>query len=147
MERGEMEGENGVELAYALRCAARREHEKKLGAKAKEIAAFEGAGKGQVFEFSKPGERMSKRRRLAAGGRRSERQDHRQFIENDGGVFDEHGVGKIGLGRQRNDASAQFTEQLLVGAVLLLGDGQVDGLAIDERKFAIDDGWADGTRD
>jgi len=63
------------------------------------------------------------------------------------GSFDEHGVGKIGLGRQRNDAERQFTEQLLVGAVLLLGDGQVDGLAIDERKFAIDDGWADGTRD
>src|SRR6267143_1113952 len=50
-------------------------------------------------------------------------------------------------GGQRNDASTQFAEQLFVSAVLLLGYGQIDGLAIDEGKFAIDDGWADGTRD
>jgi len=31
--------------------------------------------------------------------------------------------------------------------VLLLGDGQIDGLAVDERKFAMDDSGTDGTRD
>jgi len=85
--------------------------------------------------------------RLAAAGLRSERQDHRQFIENDSGVFDEHGIGKIGLGGKRNNARAQLAKQLLVGAVLLLGCGQINGLAVDEGKFAMDDGWADSTRD
>src|SRR5260370_14737889 len=98
--------ENGVELADAFRVAALRETDKKLAANAKDIAAFEGAGKGQVFELSKPGERLSKRRRLAAAGRRSERQDHRQFIENDGGVFEEHGVGQFRVCRERNYSRA-----------------------------------------
>ncbi len=31
--------------------------------------------------------------------------------------------------------------------MLLLGGDQIDGLAINERKFAINDGWADGTCD
>src|SRR5713226_447257 len=115
--------ENGGELADAFRVAALRETDKKLAANAKDIAAFESAGKGHVFELSKPGERLSERRRLAAAGRRSERQDHRQFIENDGGVFDEHGVGKIRLGGKRNNTSAQFAEQLLVSMMLLLGGG------------------------
>src|SRR6266851_2110504 len=70
-----------------------------------------------------------------------------QFTENDGGIFDEHGVGKIGLGRKRNNASAQFAEQFFVSVVLLLGGGQIDGLAVDEGKFAMDDGRADGACD
>src|SRR5207302_8078517 len=99
-----------------------------------------------VFELSKPGESMSKRLSLATASLRSERKDHRQFIENDGGIFDEHGVGKSGFGRKRNNAGAQFAEQLLVIMMLLLGRGQIDGLAVDEGKLAMDDGWADGTR-
>ena len=138
---------NGGKLPDAFRVAAPGEAGKDLAAYTKDVPTFERARKRNVFEFSKFGERLSERRRLPAASLRSERQNHRQFIENDSGVFHEHGVGKIGLGRQRNDASAQFTEQLLVGAVLLLGYGQIDGLAIDERKFAINDGWADGTRD
>src|SRR5882762_11499718 len=138
---------NGGKLADAFRVAAPGEADEELSGDAKNVATFESAGKRNVFELSKLGERLSKRRRLAAAGLRSERQDHRQFIENDSGVFDEHGVGKGGLGGERNDASAQFAEKLLVGVVLLLGCGQIDGLAIDEGKFAIDDGWADGTRD
>ena len=31
--------------------------------------------------------------------------------------------------------------------VLLLGGGQIDGLAVDEGKFAMDDGRADGSGD
>src|ERR1700674_4169102 len=138
---------NGGQPADAFGVAAPGKADKELSADAKDVATFESAGKRNVFELSKLSERLSERRRLPAAGRCSERQDHRQFIENDGGVFDEHGVGKIGLGGPRNDASAQFAEQLLVGVVLLLGDGQIDGLAIDEGKFAIDDGWTDGTRD
>src|SRR5882724_8127589 len=82
-----------------------------------------------------------------AAGLRSEREDYCQFIENDGRVFDEHRVGKIGLGGERNNASAQFAKQLFVSVVLLLGGGQIDGLAVDKRKFTMDDSWTDGTRD
>ena len=138
---------NGGELADAFGVAAPGEADKELAADAKDVATFERAGKRNVLEFSKFGERLSERWRLAAAGFRSERQDHRQFIENNGGVFDEHGIGKSGLGGKRNDARTQFAEQLLVSVVLLLGCGQVNGLAIDEGKFAIDDGWADGTCD
>jgi len=31
--------------------------------------------------------------------------------------------------------------------VLLLGGGQINGLAVDEGKLAIDNGWTDGTCD
>ena len=31
--------------------------------------------------------------------------------------------------------------------MLLLGDCQVNGLAVDERKLAMNDGWTDGARD
>jgi len=138
---------NGGKLADAFGVAAPGKADKELAADAKDVPTFKSAGKRNVLELSKRGERLSERGRFAAAGRRSEGQDHRQFIENDGGVFDEHRVRKIGLGRQRNDANAQFAEQLFVSAVLLLGYGQIDGLTIDEGKFAIDDGWADGTGD
>jgi hypothetical protein len=80
---------------------------------------------------------LRERRGLAAAGFRSERQDYSQFIENDGRVFDEHGVGKIGIGGKRNHASAQSGEQFLISVMLPPGGGQIDGPAIDEGKFAM----------
>ena len=82
-----------------------------------------------------------------AAGFRSERKDYRQFIENDGGIFHKHGVGKVRLGGERNNADTQPFEQLFVSAVLSLGCRQVDGLAVDERKFAMNYSWTDGARD
>jgi len=35
----------------------------------------------------------------------------------------------------------------IVSVVLLLGGGRSNGLAVDERKFAMDDSGTDGTRD
>ncbi len=90
---------------------------------------------------------MSERWRLAPAGLRSEREDYRQFIKNDGGIFDKHGVRKTGFGTKRNNAGTQFAQQLLVGMVLLPGGGQIDGFAVNEGKLAIDDGRADGTCD
>ncbi len=52
-----------------------------------------------------------------------------------------------GFGGKRDNARAQFAEQVLVGVVLLLGGGQIDGLAVDEGEFAMDDGGADGACD
>ena len=138
---------NGGKLADAFRVAARSEANKELSADAKDITTFESAGKRNVFQLSKSGERPRKRWRFTAAGLRSERQDHRQFIEDDGGIFNKDGVWEIGFGGKRDNAGAQLAEQLLVSVVLLLGGGQINGLAVNERKFAIDDGWANGTCD
>src|SRR5207248_1246848 len=68
-------------------------------------------------------ESVSEQLSFATASLGSERQDHRQFIEHDGRIFNKHGVGKSGLGGKRNNAGAQFTEQLLVSVVLFLGYG------------------------
>jgi hypothetical protein len=138
---------NGGKLADAFGVAALGEADEECSADAKDIAAFECAGKRNGLELSKLGERVSERRRFAAASFRAKRQYHRQFIEDDGGVFDEHGVGKIGFGGKRNNAGAQFSKKVFVRVVLLLSGSQIDGLAINEGKFAVDDGRADGPCD
>ncbi len=115
--------EDGGKLAEAFGVAACSEADEELAGDAKNIATFESPGERNVFQLSKPGEGMSKRRGLATAGLRSEREDYRQFIENDGRIFDKHGVWEIGLGGKRDNAGAQLPEQNLIGVVLLLGRG------------------------
>ena len=110
-------------LADAFGVAALGETDKEPSVDAKDIAAFESSWKRNVFELSKPGKSVSERLSLTTASFRSERQDHRQFIEHDGRIFDKHGVGKSRLGGKRNNAGAQFTEQLFVRVVLFLGYG------------------------
>jgi hypothetical protein len=138
---------NGGKLADAFGVAALGEADKEFSADAQDIATFESAGKRNGFELAKLGERLSERRRFAAAGFRAKRQNHGQFIEDDGGVFDERGVGKIGLGGKRNNAGAQVAKKDFVRVVLLLSGSQIDGIPTNEGKFAIDDGRADGTCD
>src|SRR5260370_16680965 len=83
-------GKNGGKLADAFGVAAPAKADKKLAVDAKGVAAFKSAGKRNVLELSKRGERLSERPRFAAARRRSERQDQRQFIEEDGGVVGGH---------------------------------------------------------
>src|SRR6266403_2260604 len=117
--------EDGGKLAEAFGVAACGKADEELAVDAKNIATLESPGKRDVFQFSKLGEGLSERRGLATAGPRSEGQDHCQFIENDGGIFDKHGVWEIGLGGKRNNAGAQFAEQNLIRVVLLLGGGQI----------------------
>ncbi len=138
---------DGGKLADAFGVAAPGEADENLSVEAQDIAAFESAGERDVFELSKLGERLRERSGFAAARLRAQRQDYRQFIENYGGIFHEHGVGEIGFGRKRDNARAQFAQQVFVGVVLLLGNGQINGLAVDEGKFAVDDGGADGAGD
>src|SRR2546427_533034 len=138
---------NGGKLADAFRVAARSEANKELSADAKDITTFESAGKRNVFQLSKSGERPRKRWRFTAAGLRSERQDHRQFIEDDGGIFNKDGVWEIGFGGKRDNAGAQLAEERLISVVLLLRGGQINAFAVDEGKLAIDDGWANATCD
>src|SRR5258707_11172640 len=119
-----MRREKGGELADPFGVAAPGEADKEFAADAQNVAAFEGAGKSNGFEFSKSGQRLGERRRLAAARFCSERQDHGQFIEYDGGIFDEHGVGKIGLGGKRNDKKTQYWGGVREGGVVRLGGGE-----------------------
>jgi len=75
----------------------------------------------------------------------AEGKDYGQFVEDDGGVFYEHGIGKSRLGGERDDFGTKFFEEEFVVVVLRLGFGQVDGLAVDEGQFAVDDGGAYGS--
>ena len=58
------------------------------------------------------------------------------FVEDDGGVFDENAVGKLGVGGQRRYVHAQFGEAAFVGTVLLDGLGYVDRLAVEKCELA-----------
>ncbi len=138
---------NGRELADAFGVAALCEADKKFSADAKDIATLKSAGKNDVFELSIFRERLPQRSSFAPARLRAQRQDHRQFIKNDSGIFDKHRIRKIGLGRKRNNAGAETFEKLLVGVMLLLRPHEIDRPTIDERQFTIDNGWTDGACD
>src|SRR5260370_20317523 len=97
---------NGGKLADAFRVAALGQADKELPADAKDIATFESAGERNICKLSKPGDSVSERLSFATASLRSERQDHRQFVENDGTIFDEHGVRK---GRFRRESNRRGT--------------------------------------
>src|SRR5260370_32923555 len=94
--------EDGGKLPDTFGVDACSKADEELAADAKNIATFESPGKRDVFQLSKLGEGLSEGWRLAPAGLRSEREDYRQFIKNDGGIFDKHGVRKVGLGGQRD---------------------------------------------
>src|SRR2546422_7954234 len=139
--------EDGGKLEDAFGVAALGKPDKEPASDAQNVTTFESAGKRNVFQLSKSGEGLRERRRLAAAGFRSERQNHRQFIENNGGIFNKDGVWEIGFGGKRDNAGAQLAEQSLISVVLLLCGGQINAFAVDEGKLAIDDGWANATCD
>ena len=73
---------------------------------------------------------------FGAPGFRAEPHDYGKFIEHQGGIFDEHGVGEMWFLRQREDARAEFFERSLVLMMLLARPDEIDGLAGHERQFA-----------
>src|SRR5258708_29061840 len=112
--------EDGGKLADAFGVAACSEADEELAADAKNIATLESPGKRDAFQLSKLGEGLSERRGLATAGLRSEGQDYRQFIENDGGIFDKDGVWGVGLGGERKKAGTPIAPHILCLSVLLL---------------------------
>jgi hypothetical protein len=138
---------NDGKLTKAFGVAARGEAHKELLADMQNVAAFESAGKGNIFELAELRERLGKGCGFAAARFRAERQNHRQFVQDNGRVFDEHGIGKLRFGGKRDDAGAKLFQNFFVGMMLRLRRGQVDRFPINEGKFAIDDGWADSAGD
>jgi hypothetical protein len=104
------------------------------------------AGQRDGFELSKLRERLCERGSFGAARFGAKRQDDSQLVENDGGVFDEHGIGKSRFRRQRNEPCTEFFKKVLVGTVLLLRAGKIDRFSVDKGEFAMDDGRTDGTR-
>jgi hypothetical protein len=140
-------GEDFCELADAFGIGARGEADEQGAADAEDIAAFKGGGRRDVFELAEFGEGLREGGGFGAAGLRAEGKDDGEFVEDDGGIFDKHGIGESGFGGERDDASAELFEQMFVSAMLFAGGFEVDGLAREEGEFAIDDGGADGAGD
>ena len=135
------------ELADAFGIGARGLADVESSINAEDVAAFDRAWGRDVGEFAERCEGFRERFGFGLAGFCAEREDHGEFVEDDGGIFYEHGIGESWFGGQRMDVDAEFGEEMFVGGVLRLGFGDVDGLAIDEGEFAIGQGGADGTRD
>ena len=108
----------------------------------KDVATFDGAGGGDVGEFAETSEGSGQGFGFGLAGFCAEWEDDREFVEDDGGVFNEHRVREICFGGEGVDADTEVFEEMFVGCVLSLGFGDVDGLAIDEGEFAIGEGGA-----
>src|SRR4029077_7352783 len=73
--------EESRELADAFGIASFGEADKEFAADAKNVAAFERAGEGDVFKLSEFRKGLRERSTLAAAGFRAQRQYHGDFIE------------------------------------------------------------------
>ena len=138
---------DGGELADPSGVAAPGKADEEFAGDAKNVAALECAGEIDVFELSKCRKRFGERSCFGAARIGAKRQDDGQLVEDDSGVFDEHGIWKRGFGGQRDDAGAQSFEEFFVSVVLLLRSGKINRAAIDERNLTMDDGRTDGARD
>lgn len=132
-----MRRNNAGQLRDAFGIAASGEANIKFAAETKNVASLDGAGKLDVFEPAKRFECSGDGGGFWAPGFSAERKNNSQFVEHQGGVLDEHGVREIGFGRKRDDARAESAEEILVGVMLCVGFGEIDGLASNETEFAL----------
>jgi len=124
--------DDGGELRDAVRVAAGGESDEQFAAEAEDIAAFQHARMLDMLKLAKRREGGGERGRFTAAAFSAHGENHGELVENESGIFNKHGIGQIGLGGERNDASAEVGEKFFVGVVLGLRLGQVDGLARDE---------------
>ena len=69
--------------------------------------------------------------------------NNRDLIQHDGGIFDEHAVGKRRIGGERRYMHTQLRKACFVAAMLLDCLRDVDWLAIEECEFARREIWTD----
>jgi hypothetical protein len=137
-------GEDGGELADAFGVGACGLANVESAIDAEYVAAFDGGGRGDVGEFAECSESFCEGLGFWLAGFRAKGKDDSEFVEDDCGVFYEHGIGEGWFGGERMDSDAQFCEEMFVGSVLRLSFGDVDGLAIDEGEFAVGEAGAYG---
>lgn len=75
-----------------------------------------------MLKFAKFGDGLRERGGFRTARLRAERKNDSEFIEDDGGILDEHGIGEIGLRGEGNYAGSELFEKLLVRAMLLASD-------------------------
>lgn len=100
-----------------------------------------------MLKFAIRGESLSDGGGFRAAGIGAERENDSELIEDDGGILYKHGIREKILGGQRNYVSAEFLEQLFIGAMLLDCDREINRRSRNETKLAIQDGGTDGTGD
>ena len=76
-------------------------------------------------------------------GRRPRASDHRDFVEYDGGVLDEHAIGQVRRGRQPPHLGAQAGKHRFVGLVLAPCARDVEGFTHEMGQFAVRQGRTD----
>lgn len=135
------------ELCDAVGVTARGETDEQFAADVEDVAALRHAGKSHEFELTKRLERGGQARSFKAARFDAKRKNDREFIENKGGILDEHGIRQTGLGGKTDDADAQIAEKFFVGVVLGLRFGKVNWLTRDEAEFAICERRAHSARD
>ena len=73
---------------------------------------------------------------LAAARRRAHRHQHRDLVEHDRRVLDEHAVGMFAIQVERHDLGAALPQRVAVGGVLLKRELCVDRLMADVCSLA-----------
>ncbi len=100
-----------------------------------------------MLQFAKFGNGFGERSGFGTAGLRAEGKNDGEFIKDDSGILDEHGVREIRFGRKRNNLSAECFEEMLIGVMLRAGDFEINELSRNEANFAVYDGGTDGARD
>src|SRR6266404_3140633 len=138
--------EDGCKLPNALGIRAVRKPCEQPSPDAQNIASLNLSRQFHASEFAKFRKRLSDGGRFRTPRLGPKRKNDRQFVEDDRGIFDEHRIGKRRLRRKRNDARAALFEKRLVGAMLLLGLGNLDALPDNMGQLAINYAGTDGAR-
>jgi hypothetical protein len=110
------------------------------------VASVERAGRLDVRQRPVRRQRLRRRFDLAAARRRAGPRDHRDPVEDDRRVFDEHRVGVVGQLGQPLDTALEAPQAGLVRRVLLHRARVVDRLALEMRQLAAIDRRRYGAR-
>lgn len=139
--------DDGGELPDSLGVAAGGESNKQFATDAKDVTTFDRSGKRNVVQLAKRLEGGSEAGGFGAARCGAEREDYGEFVENESRIFNEHGIRKIGFGRERDNARAEIAEKFFVGVMLRLRFCQIDGLAGNESELTLGERWTDSARD
>lgn len=132
----------GGELPDALGVAAGGPADEEGAAHVQHVAPIEGAGRFDVAEGTMGGEGRRDAGCFGPAGHCPGAGDDGKLVEDDGGVFDEDGVGEIGFGGEVFDVAAQSMQRRGVAKMFRRGALQVDRLPGEVAQLALDDRWA-----
>src|SRR5580700_7963487 len=106
--------EEGAELADAFFIRAAGEAGVEFAADAQDVAAFHGPGEGDVDKFAEGGEGGGERSGFWAAGCCAERQDDGEFVKDEGGILDEHGIWESRFGGEGDYLDSQMLQEFFV---------------------------------